>query len=146
MTKLPKVVLDTNVLISALIFGGKPKKILINSKEKKVKAFISAPILLELAKKLDSKFSWKEERIKETVGILPKFMTVIYPAARLNLVKKDPSDNKILECAFEAKANYIVTGDKHLLEIKEFEGVKIYPSYSSLKLSCAVYDPPKSYF
>src|SRR3989344_3266179 len=120
MTKLPKVVLDTNVLISALIFGGKPKKILINSKEKKVKAFISAPILLELAKKLDSKFSWKEERIKETVGILPKFMTVIYPAARLNLVKKDPSDNKILECAFEAKANYIVTGDKHLLEIKEF--------------------------
>lgn len=133
MTSLHKAVLDTNVLISALIFGGKPRKILLHSKEKKIRAFISAPILLELAKKLDSKFNWKEEKIKETVGTLSKFITVVYPTVRLNRVKKDPEDNKILECALEANADYIVTGDKHLLKLKRYGEIKIVTPADFLK-------------
>lgn len=134
MTSLHKAVLDTNVLISALIFGGKPRKILLHSKEKKIRAFISAPILLELAKKLDSKFNWKEVKIKETIGTLSKFITVVYPTVRLNRVKKDPEDNKILECAVEANADYIITGDKHLLKLKRFEETKVVTPSDFIKI------------
>jgi predicted nucleic acid-binding protein len=50
---------------------------------------------------------------------------IVYPKKKLNIVKKDPSDNKILECALEAKASFVISGDRHLLEIKEYDGIKI---------------------
>ena len=50
---------------------------------------------------------------------------IVYPKKKLNVVKKDPKDNKILECALEAQASFIISGDKHLLEIKEYKGIKI---------------------
>lgn len=120
-----KVVIDTNVYISAIIFGGIPEDVLNLIKDKKVVGFTSPKILLELSNKLNTKFSWNEERIKLIIKNLSRYIQVVDPGLKLTVVKEDPKDNKILECAAVSDADYIITGDKHLLKLKEFEEIKI---------------------
>ena len=133
-TKLPKVglkeskikiVTDTNVYLSGIIFGGNPRKVLKLARNKIVVAYTSASILLEVAEKLNQKFHWDEEKVGKTLKAISKVTEVINPATILSVVKKDKSDNKIIECALGAQANYIVSRDKHLLDFSEFEGIKI---------------------
>lgn len=122
----PKVVFDTNIYISGIIFGGNPRTCLELAREKKVELITSTDILLEIAKKLKDKFKWTNQEIREVIEAIPKFTNIIKPKKRLLIIKADPSDNKILECAQEAKADYIVSGDiKHVLAIKKFEDIKI---------------------
>ena len=132
-TKL-KIVPDTNVYISGIIFGGNPRKVLELAKDKKVVAFTSTSILLEVAEKLNQKFHWDEEKVSKTLKAISKITEVVIPATRLSVVKKDPTDNKIIECALESEANYIISGDKHLLDIREFEGIQIITSGNLLKI------------
>lgn len=129
-----KIVPDTNIYLSGIIFGGNPRKVLKLARNKMIVAYTSASILLEVAEKLNEKFHWNEERISKTLKAISKITEVIAPSTKLNVVKKDPKDNKIIECALEAEANYIVTGDKHLLDIKEFEGIKIIAPADFLKI------------
>ena len=122
----PKVVFDTNIYISGIIFGGNPRTCLELAREKEVKLVTSRNILLEIAKKLKDKFKWTNQEIQEVIEGISKFTNIIKPKKRLSIIKADPSDNKILECAQEAKANYIISGDiKHVLAVKKFEDIKI---------------------
>lgn len=123
--KLAKVVIDTSVYISAIIFGGRPEQVLSLIKDKKVSGFTSPKILLELSRKLNIKFGWNEEKIKLVIKNLTRYIQMVNPNVKLKVVKQDPKDNKILECAVAGDANYIVTGDKHLLKLRQFEGIKI---------------------
>lgn len=121
-----KAVLDTNVYISAILFGGKPEKILDLAKRRKIEVFISNSILQELAGVLKTKFNSSDWRINQILESVGEDTALVFPCRKVKVVKKKDSDNRILECALEVKADFIVSGDKkHILPLKKFRGIKI---------------------
>jgi len=120
-----KVVLDTNVFISALFWKGAPYQIFKRILEGAILNFVSPQILAEIKERLLDKFKLPPEKVKEFLEIIVFNSQLVYPKKKLNIVKKDPKDNKILECALEAKASFVISGDGHLLEIKKYKGIKI---------------------
>jgi putative PIN family toxin of toxin-antitoxin system len=120
-----RVVFDTNIFISAFITpGGRAETALLRAVHGEVTLFTSIPILTETAGKLREKFKWNDEHITAAVRHAAAVATVVKPAVTLAVLADEP-DNRILECALEAKAEIIVTGDRHLLGLGEYEGVKI---------------------
>ena len=120
-----KAVLDTNVYISAILFGGKPERIRKLSKEGKIEILISEAIIAEIAEVLRKTFDWGNLQISQTINEIREITTLVTPRQTLSIIKKDEDDNRILECAAEGKAGYIVSGDKHILLLKEYQGIKI---------------------
>lgn len=121
-----KAVLDTNVYISAIVFGGRPMEILRLAKEKKIKIFISEHITGEIARVLKEKFKWQDRDIDRALRRTRRASTSVFPREHLSIIKKKRSDNRILECALEGEAHFIVSGDKkHILPLKNFRGIKI---------------------
>lgn len=120
-----KIVLDSNVFISALFWKGAPYQIFKEVLKGAILNFTSPEILEEIKKKLLDKFQLPPEKVKEFLEIIIFNSQIVHPKKKINLVKKDPSDNKIIECALEAGASFVISGDKHLLEIKEYKGIKI---------------------
>lgn len=120
-----KVILDTNIYLSGIIFGGNCRQILDLAIEKKIISFTSLPILLELSEKLSGKFHWDKGQIITTIKIISNSVTLVSPKQKLEVIKADKSDNKIIEAAVAADADMIITGDNHLLRIKKFKDIKI---------------------
>ena len=120
-----KVVLDTNVFISSLFWKGAPYQIFKRILEGAILNFVSPQILAEIKERLLDKFKLPPEKVKEFLEIIVFNSQIVYPKKKLNIVKKDPEDNKILECALEAKASFVISGDGHLLEIKKYKEIKI---------------------
>ena len=122
-----RVVLDTNVLISALLFSGRASEILDLLENRSIVLVISKEILGEYVTALAyPKFSLSEKEIKSIMNdfVLPGAETV--SASELSEgVCRDPKDDKFLACAKAAKADVIVSGDKHLLMLKEYERIPI---------------------
>lgn len=126
MKPKPRVVFDTNIYISAILFGGNPRICLELAREGEIQLVTSRAILLELTTNLREKFNWREEDIAEVIEGIGKFAKVVEPVKRINLIKAAPEDNRILECADEGKADYLISGDKkHILPLKSFKGKKI---------------------
>lgn len=120
-----KVVFDTNVYISAFISpGSKAEEAYLLALNGKVKLYTSVAILTETARKLREKFLWDDDRITAALRHISKVSIVVKPLKRLNVLADAP-DNRVLECAREADDGLIVTGDKHLLDLKEYEGIGI---------------------
>ncbi len=121
-----KVVLDTNVLISAIVFGGKPRELLEKAIKGEIQIVLSDEIIEELKGVLEGrKFNYSSDITDLTIKELTSFAEIIKPKKTQKFIKNDPEDNQVLECAEEAIADFIVSGDVHLLEIKEFKGTKI---------------------
>ena len=121
-----KAVADTNVYISAVLFGGRPEEVRILAREGKIELLISENILAEIAGVLKRKFHWSDWQISEIIKEIREFTTLITPVAGLSVITEDEPDNRVLECAIEGKAQYIVSGDEHHLQrLKEYEGIKI---------------------
>ena len=118
-----RAVPDTNILISAFIWGGNPARLLEAAIDGEVQLFISQPIMDELVRVLNRKGF--EAKVPQILDYLGKISTVVEPALTLNAVKDDPKDNHIVECAVAAKADVIITGDKDLLRIGQYEGIQI---------------------
>jgi putative PIN family toxin of toxin-antitoxin system len=130
---IPTVVLDTNVYISAVLFGGKPEEIIKRSREGELNLVISEAILKEIAEILRRKFNWQNWQISETLDEIRGLAILVVPRKVISVIKEDAADNLILECALEGKADYIVSGDEHhLLPLKEYQGVKILSSAAFL--------------
>ena len=121
------VVYDTNILISAFIGKGAPYEALKAVYGGKVRLVISPEILLELEDVLSRpKFHYNKSQIRKMITIIVQASTVIEPDTKVNLVKNDQTDNKIIEAAIDGKAKYIVTGDtRHLLPLKRVGNIKI---------------------
>ena len=121
------IVCDTNVLISALLFpGGPPDEILKLVREGYVKLAISMEICAELEGVLREKFEMPGKDAKEVIKSIREISFLVQPKEKISLIKEDPPDNRILECAVAADADYIVSGDlKHLQPLKEFRGIPI---------------------
>lgn len=121
-----KVVFDTNVYISAVIFGGNPRSCLELARNGEIELFCSREILFELSGKMKVKFRWGDSDVVELIEGIAKFAKNVKPKTCVNEIKKDPTDNKILECALEARADFIVSGDiKHLLFLGSYKGIRI---------------------
>lgn len=120
-----KVVFDTNVYVSAFISpNSKAEDAYLLAVRGKIELYTSVSILTELAKKLREKFHWDDIKVKAALKHISKIATVIKPSIKITLLQ-DETDNRILECAKAADADLIVTGDKHLLSLKEFDGIGI---------------------
>jgi putative PIN family toxin of toxin-antitoxin system len=119
-----RVVFDTKVLISVLIFGGKPEVTLQVAMAKGVTLVVSAEILLELEGVLVEKFGWTPERASTVRRRIREAAELVVPRLVITACE-DPDDNRILEAAKEGPADVIVSGDKHLLRMKVFEGIEI---------------------
>ncbi|MFZ3167149.1 MAG: putative toxin-antitoxin system toxin component, PIN family [Candidatus Methanoperedens sp.] len=121
-----RLVLDTNVLVSALISTRSNPARLLDAAGKNYSLFISKEILIELEDVISrDKFGFSNEKIDSAIEAILSFSEVVNPEIKLDFVKSDPDDNKILECALACGASYIVSGDKHLLNLKEYENIKI---------------------
>ncbi|OGM15327.1 putative toxin-antitoxin system toxin component, PIN family [Candidatus Woesebacteria bacterium RBG_19FT_COMBO_42_9] len=131
---LPRVILDTNVYISGLLYGGNPLSCLELAREKKIRIFTSRAQILELSQKLYTKFDWKEDDIKKLIKSIGLFTELIEPKHSITLIEKDESDNRVLEIAKEIGADFIISGDKkHILPLKKFEGTKIISAADFIK-------------
>lgn len=125
-----RIVLDTNVVASGVLWGGVPRQLLQAAREKRLQLFTSTPLLLELTDILGrAKFAYKLAAAQLSVDQLVErytlLITVIHPAVIAPTILDDPDDDHVLACALAAKAEIIVSGDRHLLDLKEYQGVQI---------------------
>ncbi len=122
-----RAVIDTNVFISAILFGGLPAQLLMQCQKEEIIFLISLPILEEYIHTLSyPKFKLSKERIKEIIQeeLLP-FVEIVSVKTMIPLIHDDPDDNKFLECALDGRAGYIISGDFHVLKLKEFRGILV---------------------
>ena len=121
-----KVVLDTNVLISDILFGGNARQILELVIQGKIDAYISPAIFTEFREVLiRSKFGLSHEKCFSIAKEIEDIFCFVFPQVTVDLIKDDPDDNIILECVLAADVKYIITGDPHLLNLASFEKIKI---------------------
>jgi putative PIN family toxin of toxin-antitoxin system len=113
----PRVVLDTNVYISGLLFGGIPAEILAQATEGDFVLCVSESIRDEVTATLREKFKQSEDQIREGCQPLWEVAEFVESTTRLRIITADPDDNRILECAVDGKADIVVTGDDHLLRL-----------------------------
>jgi putative PIN family toxin of toxin-antitoxin system len=120
-----RVTADSNVLVSALVFGGKPLTILEMAQAGEIELAISEPIINETLRIIRDKFYRSREQVTEMDGHLRAISHVVTPVERIDAVPDDEDDNKILECAIAAGSDVIVSGDAHLLRLNTFRNIKI---------------------
>jgi len=117
-----KVVLDTNILISAIIFGGIPKQILQLIIDQQIQGFISPYIIFELKEVLYKKFNYDILELEKIEQMVKECFLLVFPRKEIRIINNCQADNRILECAIEAKADFLITGDnKHILKIKKIK-------------------------
>ena len=131
-----RIVLDTNVLLSSTLWDGSvAQKLLFKFLKSDAKIFSSEAIISEYKKVLKRDFEYSDEKILSIVEKLLLFLNLITPVEKVDVVKEDPDDNKIIECALASNSNYIITYDKkHLLVLKEYKGIKIITPEEFLKI------------
>ena len=130
-----KVTLDTNILVSAIIAKGNEFEILKKAKSGKIELIFSLEILKEFKSVISRpKFGFSEEQVNNALKQMISISTIITPTSKLNVVKEDLADNRILECAEAGNADYIVSGDSHLLNLKEYKSIKIIRASEMMKI------------
>jgi uncharacterized protein len=120
-----RVVADTNVFISALMFGGLPGSFLDLALLQSFLLVTSPALLDELDEKLRLKFGLSPNDADLVRARLQSSAVVVKPIVILEVIKDDPDDDRVLECALAGEANYIVSGDRHLLQLSSYEGIPI---------------------
>ncbi len=120
-----KVVFDTNVFVSALTFrGGRGEQALRRILEGRDSLVLSKPILDELLRILATKFSREREELARVAVYLAELAQMVDPPDRFDVLSDEP-DNRILECAIAGGVDAVVTGDRSVLKLGRFRGVKI---------------------
>jgi putative PIN family toxin of toxin-antitoxin system len=120
-----RVVFDTNILVSALVFpGGRGEATLQRIIEELDELVLSRPILDELLGILARKFSHDAEELAHVAVFVAELATIVSPRRRLQVVKDEP-DNRVLECALTGRARAIITDDRALLALQDFRGVRL---------------------
>jgi hypothetical protein len=130
-----RVVLDTNVIVSGLNFPtSNPAKILLLAASGEVANFTSRHIVNETRRILIDKFFWTSVEVEAAEGWLKAFSKSVAPKNRISVIVDDP-DNRILECAVEGRADFIISGDHHLTDLKDYQGIKIVAPSTFLALN-----------
>ena len=135
-----KAVLDTNILVSGLISSeGSPAKIIDFWEGEKFSLITSEEIIGEVVRvlsypKIRTKYNLDKERIEDFINGLTIFSEVCKPQEKISVINDDPEDNKFLEAAVQVSADFIVSGDKHLLKLGEYEKIQIVKANTFLDL------------
>jgi len=129
-----KVVIDTNIYISAIFWNGKPREVIDLGRDGKTIIFTSLDIDNEISDKLKTKFNLSEEEVNQILLDFSSFTVPVEINQEIFAVQDDPDDNKFIECALQCKADYIISGDTHLLNLTKFEGIKILRASEFLKV------------
>lgn len=120
-----RVTFDSNIFISAFLRGGKPLELLEMARAGLIELAVSEDILNETGRVLGTKFKVPPEDVQAFREEILAFAELETPGERLDAVPADPTDSRIVECAVVAGSETIVTGDRHLLELGSFRGIKI---------------------
>lgn len=121
-----KIVFDSNIYLAAIQKNSYARIQLQRSQPNGAyQLFISPEILVEIRGKLETKFGYTTKESSDFLEMIMDYAKQVYPKRRLTNVLKDKDDHKILECAIEAGAALIITADRGLLKLKEFEGIRI---------------------
>ena len=120
-----RAVADTNVYVSALNFGGTAEEVIALGRAQTLQLFISPSILTEIGGVLMRKFQWSGARTRQAIAAIQEFARLVQPKETVQLITEDEPDNRILDCAIEAKAEVVITGDEHLRRLKTFRGIPI---------------------
>ena len=129
-----KVTVDTNFLISATQWDYSVahkllKKFIISGAE----IFTTQDILDETSEVLERDFEYSKSEAKNIIEKILLFAKLIEPKQKVEIIKDDPDDNKVIECAIESSSDYIITYDRHLLKLKKYKGIKIVKPEEILK-------------
>jgi len=136
----PKLVLDTNVWVSALLTRGSPSGVVQMAEGKLVQFFISVDVLQEINRALQyEKISriLRRSRI-EPKSIMPTIMSLsslVDVRTHVGAIEEDPSDNRVLACAKEVDVQFVISGDRHLLRLGQYEGIKILTASAFVKMA-----------
>jgi len=127
VVKVVRVVIDTNVFVSGLMKSDTPPSNVVDLFiEDKINLIISEEVFSEYIEVLlRPELKVKKDNIIRLISILILKAEIIKVKTKLDIIERDPSDNKFLECALDGKVNYIIIGDKHLLELEEYKNIKI---------------------
>ena len=132
---MKKLVLDTNTIISALFWQGHPREILNLIKAGKYELLTSNEIEKELMRVLHyKKFGLNSNEILPIIIDYRSYSKRIHITSQVSLIKDDPTDNIFLDCARDGHANFIISGDHHLLDLKIYENISIVNSTTFLTL------------
>ncbi len=129
-----KVVFDTNIFISAILTPGNPRKLVDLARERKVMLFTSEFIIWEIERILRTKINMETPQILVILSSIREISLFVSPAVVISIIDRDKSDNRILECAIEAKAEYIVSGDEPLLSLGRYDEISIVNASQFLKI------------
>ncbi len=129
-----RIVLDTNILISGLLYPGKPRKLIDLAINGRIEVVSSWEMIGELREVLArDKFGLSKTEQLEMVNFIISMSRMVVLKSRFKIVK-DPDDDMVANTAYDGKVAYIVSGDKHLLELKKFSGIRIVKASEMLKL------------
>lgn len=121
-----RAVLDTNTFVSAVIAKGNESELLLAAHRGDFKLVTSLEILKEFKDVISRpKFSFSKKQINDITLHIIETAEIVQPNIKLDIIKEDPDDNKVIECAVFSKADFIVSGDKHLLKLKRAGGIAI---------------------
>lgn len=123
-----RAVLDTNVLISGVIATGAPHEVLLRGYRGAYQIVVSVETLTEFREtlaKYPDRFHLSDEEIQREVETLRYFAEFVDPDETFEVVDRDPDDDKFVEAAVAGNADYLVSGDQHLLDVERFRGVDI---------------------
>ena len=120
-----RIVVDTNVIVSALVFGGLPRQVLDLAAEGVCALYFSAPIQTEVERVLEEKFGWGREEISARCRLIWSWGSRVHPHVSLRVITDDPDDDRVLECAVAARAQAIISGDRHLVRLSSFQSIPI---------------------
>jgi len=133
-----KIVSDTNIIISGIFWDGNESEIIKRCVVGELTNFVSPDTLIELERVLSyPKFDLTPKEIEDQMKNVLSFSSVVNPKIHVSVVEKDPSDNIFLDCALAAGADFIISGDEHLLEIREYEGIEILNALTFIKTYCS---------
>jgi putative PIN family toxin of toxin-antitoxin system len=120
-----RVVIDTNVYISGLLWRGKPYQCLLLARARVFQAVYCRQMLAELSEKLRDKFSFSENRIQWVMQDVQRFAERIEITGQLHVVADDPDDDMFVECAVLGNVGYILSSDRHLINLSEYQGIRV---------------------
>lgn len=131
------ITVDTNILVSALIAKGKPRRLIKEIEQKNVNLVLSDSIILELEIVLEREKFRKYVTLnaaRNYVDEVKSLSKIVKIKSKFKVIKEDPDDDLVINTAYDGKADYVVSGDKHLLNLKNFKGVKIVTVSEMLKI------------
>jgi putative PIN family toxin of toxin-antitoxin system len=129
-----RVVADTNTLVSALLFGGTSEQVFLAGLRGEIQLLTSPSPLKEFEKVLKDKFKLNIHLVREIIEEVMDVAEIVEVSSHIKAISYPDEDNRVLECAVDGKAEFIVTGDtRHILPLKEYGGIKILSPSEFLK-------------